>query len=403
MAAGHGNPTKSFFLRKEPRQPDFGFTTGTCAAAASAAAARMLLTRRIVPYVILTTPRGIKICVEIENQRIEENRASCSARKFSGDDPDVTDGIRIFSTVTENAAGGGGARVTVDGGEGVGRVTLPGLDQKVGEAAINRVPREMIAACVTREIEAAGADLSLSVVISAPGGAEIAGRTFNPRLGIIGGISILGTSGIVEPMSEQAVLDTIQTEMNVRRAQGFPVLPLVPGNYGSEFLEREFGLSLDAAVHCSNFVFDSVRMAARTGFRKLLFCGHIGKLVKVAGGVRDTHSKHGDRRMEILCGIARNYINDFDLIEPEILSCVSTGRAVEILDSIDAGDCAGSQENHHGARPRIMREIAERVRRQMSEWSLGEVETEVVIFTNEHGVLAQTPGVRNFISLISAH
>lgn len=426
------NPTKSFFLLKETAEPDIGFTTGTCATAASVAAARMLLTGEIVPYMILTTPKGIKVCIEIENQRISEDCASCSVQKFSGSDPDVTNGINIFVTVRKivtNFQRASDAKVTIDGGEGVGRVTLPGLDQKPGEAAINRVPRKMILDGVERELEKARShkedfgncegqseDFSLEVEISVPNGEEIAKRTFNPKLGIVGGISILGTSGIVEPMSEQAILGTIQVEMNVRKAQGFSVLPLVPGNYGSEFLEREFGFSLETAVHCSNFVYDSVLMAKETGFKKMLFCGHIGKLVKVAGGVKNTHSKYGDRRMEILCDIAQNYIEDFDSLEEKLKSCITTEQAIAILDSIDVqtGNSASSKNSsdseclsdlkktRHETRERIMQETAQRIQKQMNEWAGGEIETEVVIFTNEHGLLAETSGARALISEIRA-
>ena len=391
------NPTKSFFLLKEVGEPDFGFTTGTCAQAASVASARMLLTGEIVPYVILTTPKGIKVCIEIENQRISEHEASCSVQKFSGSDSDVTNGIKIFSTVRKvskkivtnsqrnEASEAGGIKII--GGEGVGRVTLPGLDQKAGEAAINSVPRKMIRDGVQAEL----GDLkeSLEVEISVPNGEEIAKQTFNPKLGIVGGISILGTSGIVEPMSEQAILDTIQVEMNVRKAQGFSVLPVVPGNYGADFLQKEFGFSPETAVHCSNFVYDTVLMARKTGFKKMLFCGHIGKLVKVAGGIPNTHSKYGDHRMEILAEITRNFVSKsaFSSIGNELSACISTEQAIHVLDSID----------ERKTRDKIMQEIARRIQAQMNEWAGGEIQTEVVIFTNEHGLLAETSGVQTLM------
>ncbi|MBR1404852.1 MAG: cobalamin biosynthesis protein CbiD [Treponema sp.] len=412
------NPTKSFFLLKEAGEPDFGFTTGTCAQAASVASARMLLTGEIVPYVILTTPKGIKVCIEIENQRISEDEASCSVQKFSGSDSDVTNGIKIFSTVRKvskkivtnsqrnEASDAGGIKII--GGEGVGRVTLPGLDQKTGEAAINRVPRIMICDGVQAELEkmrtACHSELdseSLEVEISVPNGEEIAKQTFNPKLGIVGGISILGTSGIVEPMSEQAILDTIQVEMNVRKAQGFSVLPVVPGNYGADFLQKEFGFSPETAVHCSNFVYDTVLMAKKMGFKKMLFCGHIGKLVKVAGGIPNTHSKYGDHRMEILAEITRNFVSEsaFSSIGSELSACISTEQAIHVLDSIDANNSSDSSSSHK-TRDRIMQEIAQRIQAQMNEWGSGEIQTEVVIFTNEHGLLAETSGARKYVEKI---
>ena len=409
------NPTKSFFLLKKNTEPEIGFTTGTCAAAASVAATRMLLTQKIVPYVTLTTPKGIKVFLEIENQSFSEECAACSVQKYSGTDPDVTNGIKIFATVRKFAgnqivtnfqrdclsAEFGDAFVKITGGNGVGRVTLPGLDQKVGEAAINSVPRKMILAGVKREIEnfllsqkrsaaengknnekysVLKKSFSLEVEISVPGGEEIAKQTFNPKLGIVGGISILGTSGIVEPMSEQALLDTIQVEINVRKAQGFEVLPIVPGNYGADFLQSEFGFDVETAVHCSNFVYDSLVMAKNSGFKKILFCGHLGKLVKVAGGIKNTHSKYGDHRMEIIAEVARDFIpnEQFSAVFRELSACISTEQAVKILDSLD--------ENHQ-LRDKIMTEIARRIQKNMLEWTEKCIEIEVIVFTKEQGLL----------------
>lgn len=474
------NPTKSFFLLKKAQKPEIGYTTGTCAAAASLAATRMLLTQKNVPYVTLTTPKGIKVFIEIEDAEFSETHAKCSVRKYSGTDPDVTNGINIFASVRKIECGGeerGGSEksrivtdfqrkdfpeetfvcegqdagqqgktsgcegfhITIKGGEGVGRVTLPGLDQKVGEAAINSVPRKMILDGVRREVEkfygrncdeaqtsreipglcSADSTLSLSfpcpiegleVTISVPEGEKIAKQTFNPKLGIVGGISILGTSGIVEPMSEQALLDTIKLEINVRKSQGFRILPVVPGNYGADFLQSEFGFSVETAVHCSNFVYDTVQMAKKNGFKKMLFCGHLGKLVKVAGGIKNTHSKYGDGRMEIISQLAESLFEQgdftgriescgrfggkistderFSSIKNELLACISTEQAVKVLDSID---------EKHEVRQKIMAELARRIQKNMLEWAGGEVGIEVVIFTKEHGLLGETSGVRDFI------
>ncbi|MBR4598994.1 MAG: cobalt-precorrin-5B (C(1))-methyltransferase, partial [Treponema sp.] len=475
------NPTKSFFLLKKAAEPEIGYTTGTCAAAASLAATRMLLTQKNVPYVTLTTPKGIKVFIEIEDAEFSETHAKCSVRKYSGTDPDVTNGINIFASVRKIECGDGerggeneknkivtdfqrkdfpeetfvsegraaglqgktsgceGFHITIRGGEGVGRVTLPGLDQKPGEAAINSVPRKMILDGVRGEVEkfygrncdeaqagrkifglcSADSTLSLSfpcpiegleVTISVPEGEKIAKQTFNPKLGIVGGISILGTSGIIEPMSEQALLDTIKLEINVRKSQGFRILPVVPGNYGADFLQSEFGFSVETAVHCSNFVYDTVQMAKKAGFKKMLFCGHLGKLVKVAGGIKNTHSKYGDGRMEILLQLAESLFEKgdftgkiescgrfggkistdecFSSIKNELLACISTEQAVKVLDSID---------EKHEVRQKIMVELARRIQKNMLEWAGGEVGIEVVIFTKEQGLLGETSGVRDFI------
>lgn len=421
------NPSKSFFLLKKSGEPEIGFTTGTCAAAASLAATRMLLTQKIVSYVTLLTPKGIKVFLEIENQSFTKDSAACSVKKFSGTDPDVTNGIEVFSTVRKifrnkivtdfqrNRTPGEDSdlQVVIKGGKGVGKVTLPGLDQKPGEAAINSVPRKMILDSVRREIEASmlseshmptfpeknnnkssvsEKSFSIEVEISVPGGEEIAKKTFNPKLGIAGGISILGTSGIVEPMSEQALLDTIQVEINVRKAQGLEVLSIVPGNYGADFLQSEFGFSAETAVHCSNFVYDSLKMAEKSGFKKILFCGHLGKLVKVAGGIKNTHSKYGDHRMEIISEISRNFIPEeqFFSISRELSACISTEQSVKILDSID--------ENHR-TRIKIMQEIAGRIQNNMLEWTGRNLEIEVIVFTKEQGLLGESQAARKFITL----
>ena len=383
------NPTKSFFLLKKTAEPEIGFTTGTCAAAASLAATRMLLTQKIVPYVTVTTPKGIKVFLEIKNQIFSKESATCSVQKFSGTDPDITNGIQVFAKVSRidrDKKEEGEPKIKITGGKGVGKVTLPGLDQKVGQAAINSVPRKMILEGVRREIEnfyslEKGSRLeNLEIEISVPGGEEIAKQTFNPKLGIVGGISILGTSGIVEPMSEQALLDTIQVEINVRKAQGFEVLALVPGNYGADFLKAEFDLSVETAVHCSNFVYDSVMMAKNSGFKKILFCGHLGKLVKVAGGIKNTHSKYGDHRMEIISKVAQNLLSNeqFSSIYKELSACISTEEAVKILDSLDEA---------HAARDKVMAEIARRIQKNMVEWSDKSLEIQVVVFTKEQGLL----------------
>lgn len=389
----HENPTKSFFLLKKSTEPEIGFTTGTCAAASTVAAVRMLLTGETVPYVILTTPKGIKVSIEISDQNFSEEKASCSVRKFSGTDPDVTNGIKIFSSVRKisNASG----EIKISGGRGVGRVTLPGLDQNVGEAAINRVPRQMIIEGIRTELNKfckEPVSFGISVEISVPEGKKIAKQTFNPKLGIVGGISILGTSGIVEPMSEQALLDTIKLEINVRKSQGFRILSIVPGNYGADFLKEEFDFSIEKAVHCSNFVYDSLVMAKNAGFRKILFCGHIGKLVKVAGGIKNTHSKYGDHRMEIITRLAKKFVSAerFLSLSEEIMKCISTEQAVKVLDSLGG---------NHETRDKIMMEMASQIQSQMREWTSGDVEIEVVIFTKEHGLLAETAGVRDLLKL----
>ena len=279
-----------------------GYTTGTCAALAAAAAARLLLTGRAPETVSLHTPKGWNVEVPVETPCLEGGAACCCVTKDGGDDVDATHGLPICARV-EAIAGEG---ILLQGGSGVGRVTRPGLDQPVGEWAINHIPRQMIREAVDavrRELDEPG---GLCVTIFVPGGEEAARKTFNPHLGIEGGISILGTSGIVEPMSVKAIVETTALELRQAAASGARQLVLTPGNYGMEFLTRG-GVSLPReipVVRCSNFIGEALDGAGAEGFASVLLVGHIGKLVKLAGGIMNTHSRWADCRMEILCAHA---------------------------------------------------------------------------------------------------
>lgn len=299
-----------------------GYTTGTCAALAAQGAVSFLVSGIWPETAELMTPAGQMVRVPLMEKKAGNGAASCAVKKDAGDDPDVTDGLLIFAQarfLPENAGnareadhGTGTAsarerRVIIDGGEGVGRVTKAGLDQPVGAAAINSVPRRMIEAAVTEVLEEAGLDRPVEILIFVPGGEKTAEKTFNPVLGITGGISILGTSGIVEPMSEEALIETIRAHMQVLRSEGRRFAAAVPGNMGERFLwsylERE-GIGKIPAVVCSNFVGRTLDMAGELGFSGLLLAGHLGKLVKLGCGIMNTHSKEGDGRMETLVACA---------------------------------------------------------------------------------------------------
>ena len=227
----------------------YGFTTGSCAAAASGAAAYMLLTGKTKTDITVETPSGRIFKAAILDIKRSENSVSCAVRKTAGDDPDITDGALIYSEVSIRESG-----FSIDGGKGVGRVTRPGLDQPVGAAAINRVPREMIEKKVREVCSFAGYSGGLKIIISVPEGERLAEKTFNPKLGIAGGISILGTSGIVEPMSERAFIETIRLELKQKRAEGERRAVISPGNYGREFMKKSYGFDLDRSVKCGNFI-----------------------------------------------------------------------------------------------------------------------------------------------------
>ena len=230
----------------------------------------------------------------------------------------------------------------------------------------------------------------IKVTISIPAGVELANKTFNPRLGIVGGISVLGTTGIVRPMSEDAIVQTIRAEISMRAALHYTVLPVVPGNYGMDFLTHEFGFDFGFAVESSNFSYDSILMAKEYGFKKYFLTGHLGKLVKIAGGAKNTHSKYGDGRMQTLCSASKEFCKeeDYFLLQKEIMACVSTENAVDVLIKFNLKE-------------KVLNKIAELVKMNMQEW-VPEVQVELVLFTKKHGVLAMTNKAFDFINELKA-
>lgn len=368
----------------------YGFTTGSCAAAASKAAAYMLLTGKRKTEITIETPKGIPYTAQLIDIVRNEKEVSCAVEKDGGDDPDITTGALIYAKVSYGELPlkekQGSPQIVLDGGVGVGRVTKPGLDQPVGNAAINHVPREMIEKEVLQICSLVDYRGSLMVEIFVPEGENLAEHTFNPRLGIVGGISILGTSGIVEPMSDQAILDTIRVELNQRKAQGFDHVVVSPGNYGLDFMKRTYGYDLDKSVKCSNFIGNTIDMAVELGFQKMLLTGHIGKLIKLSGGIMNTHSKEGDCRMELLvssavkCGVEVKYLN-------QILECVTTEEAVRILT-----ECGKRQE--------VMDYAMERIRYYLNKRSKGKMKIDCIMYANEFGELAKSEEASEWFSLL---
>lgn len=310
----------------EQKKMRTGYTTGSCAAAAAKAAVCMLLSGEVIQQVRLMTPKGVELDLEVEQIQRRQHGVRCAVRKDSGDDPDVTNGIYVYAEVRKEPEPG----IYLDGGEGIGRITKKGLEQPVGAAAINRVPRQMILEAVKEQSIRYGYQGGLSVIISAPEGKKLAAKTFNPRLGIENGISILGTSGIVEPMSEKALTDTIFLEMKMLKENGIDRCCVVPGNYGRDFLAEQLGVDTDQAVKCSNYIGETIDAAVNLEMRSLLLIGHIGKLIKVAAGVMNTHSRQADCRMEVLAshgamaGLGQEQVK-------KIMNCITTTEALEIL------------------------------------------------------------------------
>ena len=355
------------YIRNGQRLLRCGYTTGSCAALAAGAAARLLLTGEAPKTARLVTPKGTVLEVELAACERLDGAARCAVRKDAGDDPDATDGCLVYAPVRKTESG-----VTIDGGEGVGRVTKPGLDQSVGAAAINTVPRQMIAAAVEEVCRETGYGGGLSVVISVPDGAELAKKTFNPLLGVEGGISILGTSGVVEPMSEQAIVDTIETELRQRRAGGATRVILTLGNYGLDFLQNG-GIDTHGApsVKYSNFLGDALDLAAMQGFRDVLLVGHIGKLVKLAGGVMNTHSKYADCRAELFAAHAALCGADAATCR-RLMDAATTDACIAVLDE-------------KGLREPVMAGLLGAMQRHLDRRAGDKLRAGAVVFSNEYG------------------
>lgn len=355
-----------------------GYTTGSCAAAATKAAARMLLGRVAVPVVQLTTPRGLVLDLEPEDVHVTANAATCAIRKDSGDDPDITDGVRIYATVEKTACGW-----ELAAGPGVGTVTKDGLACAKGGPAINPVPQRMIRAAAESEAAASGYTGGLKVTISIPGGDVLAAKTFNPRLGIEGGLSILGTSGIVDPMSEKALVDTIKTEMKARRANGDTHLLAFFGNYGVDFGRDTLHLDVERRVTCSNYVGDMLDYAVYCGFTDVLLIGHAGKLIKLALGIMNTHSRYADGRTEFMA-----------------LQAIFAGASVETAKRIYASrttDEAIAILKEAQVLEPVMQAATERIEYYMEQRVHGELRCGAILFSNTYGVLGETSHVPELI------
>jgi cobalt-precorrin-5B (C1)-methyltransferase len=348
-----------------------GYATGSCATLAAKAATRMLLSGQPIETSSLITPKGIPVQVDVLNILCRDGSVSCAVRKDGGDDCDATDGALIFAEV--RTCNGG---IRIDGGVGVGRVTKPGLDQPVGQAAINRVPRQMIAAeveSVCREFSYSG---GLAVVISVPEGEEIAKRTFNQSLGIVGGISILGTTGIVEPQSLKALIDTIELEIKVAAAQGHRDLILTPGNYGEDFLNTMPQLHSIPGVKCSNFFGDSLDFAAAYHFSRVLVVAHMGKLVKLAGGIMNTHSRYADCRTELFAVHAALNGANQALVE-ELMNAATSDACLALLD-------------REGLRAAVLASLLKKIQFHLERRAAGVYAIGAIAFSNQYGQLGIT-------------
>lgn len=359
-----------------------GYTTGTCAALAAAAATRLLLTGIAPASVSLKTPKGFVVQVPVEQPKMETERATCGVVKDGGDDQDATHGLLIVAQVMYRPQ----RELVIQGGIGVGKVTKPGLDQPVGAYAINHVPRQMITDAVTEVCEELGYEGGLTITISVPNGEEAAKKTYNPHMGIVGGISILGTSGIVEPMSVQAIVDTVALELRQGAAQGEKRLILTPGNYGTDFLSGgNLHIPSDIpTVKCSNFVGESLDLARLEGFEEILLVGHIGKFVKLAGGIMNTHSRWADGRAELFCAHAA-------------VCGASKQTARALMDSVTADRCIEILEENH-IKEAVLTSLLTAIQTHLSRRVGQDVAVGAVLFSNQFGYLGQTEGAKEILN-----
>ncbi len=365
-----------------------GYTTGTCAQAATKAAMKMLLSGEQIREIQVVLPEGRELMLPVLDIYMQPDSAgdmhypvsvSCAVKKDSGDDPDVTNGVLVYSRVSRSHMPG----IKIDGGEGIGRVTKPGLGQPVGEAAINRVPRRMIEKEVRDALEEAECLQGVRVEISIPEGRRLAAKTFNPRLGIEGGLSVLGTSGIVEPMSEQALIDTIRAEIRVKLAEGRKILVFTPGNYGLDFLKDTYKIEETDIVKCSNYIGQAIDMAAEEGCGGLVLAGHIGKLIKVSGGIMNTHSKWADCRMELFAAAA-------------LRAGIEGARAGEFLDCVTTDDAL--EKCTETERRRIMAQVMKAIEKHLLYRAGEELEIGAVVYSNMRGILGRTENADGLMS-----
>ena len=380
-----------------------GYTTGTCAALASKAAAISFFTQENVKSVQVLTPKGISVQVEVHDCVFNPTDSSSSAAviKDAGDDCDVTNHCLVRSKLCFIKDDSKTLSIEITGGKGVGTVCLPGLEQAVGSAAINKVPRQMI----KNELESLCKKYKffgkVIATIEVPEGEELAKSTFNGQLGIKGGISILGTSGIVEPQSVQALLDALEVELKqisslYKNKDGslkeFRPVILTPGNYGTDFIAKYPRLKKVPVLKCSNFIGDCLDMCAAMNFTHVLLVGHAGKLVKLAAGIMNTHSRNADCRIELFALYASLCAAPLFLVQ-NLMTCITSSQCIEMLQNFD-------KNNNTSFFLKTMEQILLKIDFYLKRRAADTFKIEAVLFTNEHGIVGKTESAQELINLL---
>lgn len=356
-----------------------GYTTGSCATAAAKVAALMVLRQQVINQVSIVTPSGVTLRLNVEQPLICGQQASAAIRKDGGDDVDATHGMLIFAQVALNDSGS----ISIVGGEGIGTVTRKGIGLPVGSSAINRTPLHTIEEAVREVI---GPERGAEIVIFAPEGEERAQKTYNGRLGILGGISIIGTTGIVTPMSEESWKRSLALELEMKSAQGMTSVILVPGNHGERFVQEQMQLSGDRVVTMSNFVGYMLQETQRLGFRRVVLVGHLGKLIKVAAGIFHTHSHIADGRMETLVTRLALMGAPRELLQA-VFECSTTEAAMELIEQ------HGLQAVYND----IAQAICARIN-QMLRFAVQPLQCDAVLFSFDNIVLGSNRPVNDIVA-----
>ncbi len=330
-----------------------GYTTGSCAAGAAKGAAYGLFQGAIPDTVDLTTPADVKLKLSLIHRRVGKDFAECAVRKYSGDDPDVTNGCEVYVRVTRSEANG----IRFMGGDGVGLVTKPGLQIPQGEPAINPVPRSMIKGSLK---EVLGKHGGLDIIVSVPGGKKLAKKTFNGRLGIVDGISIIGTTGIVRPMSLDSFKVSLLCGLDVAKAAGHDSIVLVPGSIGETGFLKHFNISKYQVIQMSNFVGFMLDEAVKRGFSNVIIGGHPGKLAKLIRGDFNTHSSKSKPANDILIKIFKrekigsaliNELNDSSTVEG-MVKIIKEHNDMQVFDRI-ADDVQSAADRNISSKAKI--------------------------------------------------
>ena len=366
-----------------------GYTTGSCATAASKAATYMLLTKKEIKTINIDTPKGIPLTLDVQNISLNNDYVECSIKKDGGDDIDATHTMDIYAKA-EIIDRENGEDIIVCGGYGIGVVTKKGLSVEVGKSAINPTPMKMInyeiRKVIGEDISATlGEGKSLKITISAPKGEEIAKKTFNPRLGIIGGISIIGTTGIVEPMSDEGWKKSLSIELKMKKEQGLDKIILVPGNHGEQFIREKLNLDMKYVVRTSNFIGYMLKEAQRMGYKKILMAGHIGKFIKLSAGIFNTHSKVADARSEILISNLALMKAPYDLLE-KINECLTAEEAVEVIN----------ENNYIEFYDKVSNKCRYKVKQYLGD---DDTEVEVIMFSMDKTLLGKSDNTDSLVEV----